>query len=77
MPCEGFIAADAALANEGNDVAMAALLALMLCEQTKGGGGERKKNVLMRFCEKQVLLQEVHKDMPLASGHAVSIRTCR
>lgn len=66
MRCEGFIAADAALANGGNDAATPALLAQALRGYTKKGEGKGKKNVLMRFCEKQVLLQEVHKDMPLA-----------
>lgn len=65
MRCEGFIAADAALANGGNDAVTPALLAQALRECTKKGEGRGKKNVLMRFCEKQVFLPEAHKDMPL------------
>lgn len=61
MGCEGRIAAGASLLNGCDNAATAALLAQTLRVQTKKGEG--KENVLMHFCEKQVFLQEAHKDM--------------
>jgi len=61
--CEGRIAAGASLLNRCDNAATAALLAQTLRVQTKKGEGKGKENVLMRCCEKQVFLQETHKDM--------------
>jgi hypothetical protein len=61
--CEGRIAAGASLLNGCDNAATAALLAQTLRVQTKKGEGKGKEYVLMCFCEKQVFLQETHKDM--------------